>query len=137
MDQDSRTRIELLCEQLDHWPDVREVIQAGGAGGQLDELTELLRSTGSFDPGHLIALLDAIEEAAAREGLVGVTSRPRGPVPDLPHGMHSAHTVGWTCPLRRCTRVVLFDESRETPTCATAHADANQMTAYPSAPGQR
>ncbi|MFF4752167.1 hypothetical protein ACWD5R_10745 [Streptomyces sp. NPDC002514] len=136
MDAEVRGRVEALCAQLSRWPSVRETIAGGGAGDALDALMTLLRDRAEPDPARVEALLDAIDRAAAQSGLAGLTSGVRGPVPPLPRGIRPAPgPLGWTCPLGRCSRVVLAGESTDTPVCAAAGPDANGMTPYVPRPG--
>ncbi|WP_406207632.1 MULTISPECIES: hypothetical protein [unclassified Streptomyces] len=138
MDMEVRERVKALCGQLSRWPSVRETVREGAAEGALDELLTLLRGREEPDPARLEELLDTIGRAAAERGLPGLTSRVRGPIPALPHGMPAGpETLGWTCPLARCTRVVLAGESEGTPVCAAADPGANAMTPYAPRPGTR
>ncbi|MEJ8668112.1 hypothetical protein WKI71_04605 [Streptomyces sp. MS1.AVA.1] len=82
-----RERVKALCGQLSRWPSVRETVREGAAEGALDELLTLLRGREEPDPARLEELLDTIGRAAAERGLPGLTSRVRGPIPALPHGM--------------------------------------------------
>ncbi|MFD4749000.1 hypothetical protein ACFWOS_26450 [Streptomyces rubiginosohelvolus] len=138
MDTEVRGRVEALCGQLSRWPSVREIVREGAAEGALDALLMLLRGREEPDPARVEELLDRIGRAAAERGLPGLTSTVRGPIPALPHGMPAGpETLGWTCPLTRCTRVVLAGESVSTPVCAAAEPGANAMTPYAPRPGAR
>ncbi|MEU9731420.1 hypothetical protein [Streptomyces sp. NPDC048002] len=138
MDSEVRGRVEALCGQLSRWPSVRETVRDGDAEGALDALLTLLRRSEDPDPARLEALLDTIGRAAAAQGLPGLTSSVRGPVPSLPQGMLGGpENLGWTCPLARCTRVVLAGESEGTPVCAAADPAANAMTPYVPRPETR
>ena len=132
MDPELQRRIEHLCAQLSRWPNIKAVIVAGGGGADLQELAELLQADGEIGDARVRQLLNEIGDAAAKGGLPGMTSRPRGPIPSLPSamaalppGMYPPPIAGWTCPLGRCSRVVLPGEavspgtSDGVPHCAT------------------
>lgn len=137
MDTELQRRVEHLCDQLSRWPSIKATIVAGNGGAELQELAELLQANGEIDVGRTRELLDKIGDAAASRGLPGLTSRPRGPIPSLPPGMPPPGRVprvaGWTCPLHRCSRVVLSGEavrpgaSDGVPRCATG---AKPMAEY-------
>lgn len=141
MDAELQRRIEHLCDQLSRWPDIKATIAAGHGGANLQELSELLQANGEIDDGRVSKLLDEIGNAAARGGLPGVTSRPRGPIPSLPPGMfprsHEPPQIR-KCPLRHsCSRIILSSEAvlpsthDGLPICAMG---ATPMAKYPPGP---
>ena len=71
-----RARLAALCDQITRHSDMDQAIRDAGAGPQLDELLGAIRD-GAIpdDSDHLTTLLNEIEEACARDGLAGVTSR--------------------------------------------------------------
>lgn len=132
MQPESRARIEALCGQLGHGESVIRAIRSGNGAGALESLTALLK--GADEPADAVIkpLLDGVDEAAARSGLQGLTSTSRSVVPDLPVGMISrATTIGWSCPLRRCSRVLLADETDGSAMCA---AGGIEMLPYEATP---
>lgn len=125
-----RDRVGLLCDQLSRWPTLHATIDSAGADNELGALLALLAGPHEPDLGKIETLLDAIDQACARIGLAALTSRAKGPAPwaGLPPGL-AGHPgpAGWTCPLRRCDRVVTPDETSAPPTCAAAQV---LMSAY-------
>jgi hypothetical protein len=115
-----RDRVGVLCSQLSRWESVQVIIREGGGGAALDELLDALRN-GRADPGQLGRLLDVIEDAGARRGLPGITSREHGYRP-LPPGAAPRGFEAWVCPRGCCDRVVLPDDAEavSTPVCAVA-----------------
>lgn len=140
VDAGVRGRVESLCGQLSRWPEVRETLREGAAEDALDTLLALLRRREEPDSAQVEQLLDTIDRAAAEQGLPGLTSTVRGTGAGLPPGMTrlppgvADPALGWTCPLARCTRVVLADESRSAPACAAAGPGTNTMAPYPPRP---
>jgi len=121
MDTAVGNRVGLLCEQLSTWASLGDIIRAGGAGRELKTLTSLLGAEADPDQAQVAALVDAVEEACARQGLPGLARRAVGPqgVPALPPGMPGRSAIaGWTCPVGRCDRVVTPDEASRSPVCA-------------------
>jgi len=124
-----RARLAVLCEQITRHTDMDQTIRNAGAEAQLDELLSAVRDTSvGPDPDRLTALLEEIDDACARYGVVGVTSRVKQLTPQpLPNG-YSPLVPGlgdgqneppvWVCPLQRCTRVVFDDEATTGPMCA-------------------
>ncbi|MER7199908.1 hypothetical protein [Streptomyces sp. NPDC000188] len=142
MDTEIRRRLNALCGQLSRWPAVRETLREGAAEDALDTLLTLLRGREEPDSARVEQLLDTIDRAAAEQGLPGLTSSVRGAgpgqppaIPSLPPGVVNP-TLGWTCPLVRCNRVVLAEESVGTPVCAAAGPGANTMAPYPRRPAR-
>lgn len=125
-------RVGLLCDELSRWPELTQTIRDGGAQAQLNEVLKLLADPNDSNEQHMAQLLDAIEDACARQGLALQTRA----IPSLPPGTgwHGGGLAGWTCPLDRCTRVVLPDETTDPPTCAAAHGEAARMKPYRPGP---
>lgn len=122
-------RVGLLCDQLSRWPELAEMIRDGGAHSQLEELLALLAGATNPDEHHVTELVAAIEHACARQGL---PAQSRG-ISSLPPGMGESQRgrpAGWTCPLGRCSRVVLPDETEHPPTCAAARGEDTGMKPY-------
>ncbi|MEU9204833.1 hypothetical protein [Streptomyces sp. NPDC048332] len=126
-------RVAALCGELSRWPELATMIHDAGALPQLSELLALLADRADPDERHVVALIDVIEEACAGQGLPALTRR----VPSLPPGTGATTgaIAGWTCPLGRCSRVVLQDETPHPPTCAAALSDVGRMKPY--SPGLR
>ena len=126
MDPESKARVEALCRQLNHGTAVTRAIRDGHGDSQLRSLLALLTAPAEPDDAALTALLDKVDDAATRGGLQGLTTVVRTAVPDSPRHMPTLpigvnqppDIIGWSCPLRRCSRVVLADESVDTPSCA-------------------
>lgn len=119
MDADTRERIQSLCDQLSKWPSIRD--QIGTL--DLDTLRGLLNSPAAPDEARIVELLDAVEQAGARAGLPGLTSGIRsGAIPGLPDGFKPS-IVGWTCPVKRCARVVLAGNGVGVPICGATSAE--------------
>ncbi|NUP49736.1 MAG: hypothetical protein HOW97_20865 [Catenulispora sp.] len=124
-----RARLAVLCEQITRHADMDQIIRDAGVGAQLDELLSAVRDTGAGpDPARLTTLLEEIDDACARHGVVGVTSGSKhltsqpllnryAPLVPGIGGGHSEPPV-WVCPLQRCARVVFDDESTTAPLCA-------------------
>ncbi|MET9073380.1 hypothetical protein ABZX95_14655 [Streptomyces sp. NPDC004232] len=132
MDEAVSDRVGMLCDQLSRWPELATTIRDGGAQAQLAELLTLLAGRSAPDDRRVSALIDAIEDACARQGLPGLTRR----LPSLPPGLGTARRTpqdgepaGWTCPLDRCSRVVLPEETPSAPICA-AHGEDARMRPY-------
>ncbi|MFB7128262.1 hypothetical protein [Kitasatospora sp. NPDC056273] len=133
MDLASRERLGSLCDQLGTWPSLRELISDAGAETQLNDLLALLTEPGDPDNALVAELLDAVEDAYTRLGMIGLTSRDGVPprIALLPPGIAGQRAViGWTCPLDRCNRVITADETPLPPTCA-AHGPNGPMKPYP------
>lgn len=114
---EARGRMGMLCDQLSRWPDLPSIIRSAGAGGDLDELLAALGAEDEPDQGRMLAWIQAIEEACARTGLVGITSRDKAFHP-LPPGVSPDSRVrAWVCPRGRCGRVVLPEETQTPPVC--------------------
>lgn len=128
MDDVVGERVAALCGELSRWPELATVIGDAGALPQLSELLALLANRAEPDERHVATLLDVIEDACARQGLPALTRR----VPSLPPGMgaDTGGPAGWTCPLSRCSRVVLPDETPHPPTCAAAVGEDGRMKPY-------
>ncbi|MER7693829.1 hypothetical protein [Streptomyces sp. NPDC097610] len=133
MDEAVGDRVGMLCDQLSRWPELATMIRDGGGQAQLEELLTLLADRSAYDERRISALMDAIEDACARQGLPGLTRR----LPPLPPGMGTAQRTtghgepaGWTCPLDYCSRVVLPEETPSPPTCAAARGEHTQMRPY-------
>ncbi|SEN20656.1 hypothetical protein SAMN05216267_1002280 [Actinacidiphila rubida] len=147
MDESVGERVGMFCEQLSLWPELATTIRDGGSGAALAELLTLLAGRAAPSDGpRMSVLMDAIEEACAAQGVPpGRTRRfpllPLGmggaghppPPPELGRNGEAAEPaelVGWTCPLDRCSRVVLPEESASHPTCAAAHGEDRRMRPY-------
>jgi hypothetical protein len=139
MDAVLRDRVGLLCDQLSRWPSLYTTIHDAGVDTELAELLTVLAETGDPDQARIQALLDAIDEACKHIGLAALTTRSMGLDPggltlpaglDLPSGLDgtAGAVVGWTCPLRRCDRVVTAGETAQQPTCAARQN--SPMTPY-------
>ncbi|MFF0478419.1 hypothetical protein [Streptomyces sp. NPDC004284] len=133
MDDVVGERVAALCGELSRWPELATMIRDAGALPQLSELLALLANRAEPDERQVAALIDAIEDACARQGLPVLTRR----VPSLPPGVgaDTGEIAGWTCPLGRCSRVVLQDETPHPPTCAAAWGEDGRMKPY--SPGLR
>ncbi|MCX4773714.1 hypothetical protein [Streptomyces sp. NBC_01285] len=133
MDDVVGERVAALCGELSRWPELATMIRDAGALPQLSELLALLANRSEPDERHVTALIDVIEDACARQGLPALTRR----VPSLPPGTgaDTRGIAGWTCPLGRCSRVVLQDETPHPPTCAAARGEDGRMKSY--SPGLR
>ncbi|MEU6106281.1 hypothetical protein [Streptomyces flaveolus] len=131
-----RERLGQLCDQLTRHGTMAAEIDAAGAGPELAELLGLLSTADASGDGDLVErlgdLLDAIEEACARHGLVTLDvrspadARPGdgrlppgfGPAPD---GTAAQRTVdAWVCPWSRCGRVVFPEETATAPPACAA-----------------
>ncbi|MFD5728312.1 hypothetical protein ACFWMT_19775 [Streptomyces sp. NPDC058368] len=134
MDAMTRERVGLLCDQLSRWPSLQTTIRDGGAEDELRDLLRQLASETAPDNQRVSELLDAIERACALQGLPGLTSRTSNNPVDmttLPPGMTDVRSVvGWTCPIKRCNRVVTPDETSQPPTCVALHDANGRMTPY-------
>lgn len=119
MDPESCARVETLCRQLGHGAAATRAVRDGLGEAKLIELLTLLRAPVEPDDAQVTALLDEVDDAATKGGLQGLTTVVRTEMPDLPAGTVPApEVIGWSCPLRRCSRVVLADESTVRPLCA-------------------
>lgn len=130
-----RERLGILCDQVARHADVEQVIRAAGAGAELDRLLHVVRTAQPdqrADPNVMTELLDAIEQACARNGLLGVTTVTRYTA--LPTGFPRQPKdvpPTWICPLRSCARVVFDDETAAPPQCAAA---GSTMLSVPTLP---
>jgi hypothetical protein len=110
-------RIGQLCASLESDAELRDDIErAGFSNDGWADLAEAIR-TGS--PDAVAALLDAVENAAAKAGLDGVTypTRDFHPLPDSSPGFRTVS--GWRCPHpRRCGRVHLAANPGDIRRCA-------------------
>ena len=122
-----RDRLGLFCDQLSGWPTLARTIRDGGGGSALDDLLALLNGVAEPDAARVLELLGAIDDACARRGLVGLTSREPG-TGVLPPGMVTVETSAWVCPRGRCDRVVLPDESAAPVCSATGGAPMTRFT---------
>lgn len=110
-----RNRVGMLCDQLSRFPDLHDVIRDAGADGELDKLLAALGGVDEPDEDQVLVWLQAIEDACARKGLAGVTSREHAFRPPFPGVSDS---WAWVCPRGRCDRVVLPEKARTPPVCA-------------------
>lgn len=121
----------ILCDQLSRWPELHGIIRDAGAGRELDELLAALRGEDEPDQGRMLAWVQVIEDACARKGLTGITSREHAFRP-LPAGLSAAPGSGaWVCPRGRCDRVVLPEEAQAPPACAVARGTPMSVFALP------
>jgi len=121
MDAALRDRVGLLCDQISRFPTLQGIIADAGALTELTGLLTMLADPHEPDQARVGALLDAIDQACSKTGLVGLTSRTKGLEAglSLPGGLAAdPGLAGWTCPLERCGRVVIRQEADGTPTCA-------------------
>ncbi|MGW4380125.1 hypothetical protein [Kitasatospora sp. NPDC004531] len=117
-----RERLAALCDQITRHHDMRQFIDEAGAGPQLAQLLDAVTAEQPPDRRHLLDLLNAIEKACGRQGLVGITTASKQYTP-LPTGFAEPapdEPLTWICPLRRCNRAVFEDEATEPPSCAAA-----------------
>ncbi|MGV9697148.1 hypothetical protein ACWDTR_15510 [Streptomyces sp. NPDC003470] len=131
-----RDRLGRLCDQLTRHGTMGAEIDAAGAGRELAELLGLLSMADTSGDGDLAErlgdLLDTIEEACARHGLVTLDVRsPAGERPGdgrLPPGFGPASdgtaaqraVDAWVCPWSRCGRVVFPEEAATAPPACAA-----------------
>jgi hypothetical protein len=116
--EQARDRVGMLCDQLSRFPDLHDIIRNAGADKELDGLLAALGGAGELDQERMLAWLQAIEDACARKGLAGITSREHGFRP-LPAGLSATSNIPvWVCPRGRCDRVVLPEEAQTPPVCA-------------------
>ena len=130
----ARYRVGMLCDQLSRFPDLQGIIRDAGTGGELDELLAALGGEDEPDQDQILGWVQAIEDACARNGLVGITSREYAFRP-LPIGLSAtADFPAWVCPRGRCDRVVLSDEAQQTPPVCAAVGETpmNAFTLRPS-----
>ncbi|MFF2186003.1 hypothetical protein [Streptomyces sp. NPDC058155] len=138
----ARNRLGVLCDQLTRHGSMAAEIEAAGAGPQLRELLELVRSAASTAEGtREKELLDSIEDACVRHGLSALDVREFGNARlPLGFGLPPDERVAraWVCPWGNCGRVVLpetggtvdtGDAAASTPTCA---AGGEPLRAYPA-----
>lgn len=117
----ARERLGALCNQIARHADIDQAIRDAGAEAQLDELLTAVRTGKAVDQDLVVELLDAIEEACARNGLTGITAVTRyTPLPFQQRGQEEPPT--WICPTRSCDRAVFDDEAATPPHCAAAGA---------------
>jgi len=131
MDGALRDRVGLLCDQLSRFPTLHTTITNAGAHTELAELLTTLAGSHEPDQDCVLALIDAIDHACTKVGLAGLTSRIKtlDASLNLPGGLEAdSGLAGWTCPLQRCSRVVILQEADGTPTCAARHN--TPMTPY-------
>jgi hypothetical protein len=152
--EEARDRVGMLCDQLSRFPDLYDIIRDAGAGGELDKLLDALSGEDEPDEDQALVWLQAIDDACARKGLAGITSRehafrplppglppsrfhplsrwlslPLGklPVPVSPDPSSDA----WVCPRNLCARVVLPEETQTRPVCAVADGTSMRPFALP------
>lgn len=130
--EEARNRVGMLCDQLSQWPDLRDIILDAGAGGELDELLTALGAEDEPDQDLMLACVRAIENACARKGLAGITSRDKAFRP-LPPGTSPIPGLrAWVCPWGRCDRVVLPEETQAPPVCVVGNGTSMDPFAPPS-----
>jgi hypothetical protein len=127
-------RVGALCAQLSRWDSLEGIIRDGGAGEALDELMAAVRGDAAQVPDQLARLLDDIEEACARRGLAGITSRGQRHL-TLPPGLSGPAEEGaspaWVCPCSRCERVVFPEQAETAPMCVIAGAAMKPFLVFP------
>ncbi len=129
MDTAMRKRTGLLCDQLSRWPSLWDIVRDGGGEQHLTDLLTLL-GTPDPDPTAVGLLIDAVEQACARQGLAGFSTRSESGdkfpsmtgLPPMP--IPPTDVVAWTCPMDQCVRVVAPDETDGLPSCAVASGTA-------------
>lgn len=128
-------RLGVLCDQLTRHESMAAEIDTAGAGPQLRELLELVRSgTATAGGARETELLDTIEDACVRHGLSALDVREYGNA-QLPLGFglppEGGTASAWVCPWGNCGRVVLPDEAgASAPRCA---AGDEPLRAFPAA----
>lgn len=127
-------RLGVLCDQLTRHASMAAEIETAGAGPQLRELLELVRSgAGTAGGAREKELLDSIEDACVRHGLSALDVREFGNARlPLGFGLPSDEQVAraWVCPWGDCGRVVLPETGEESaPHCA---AGGEPLRAYPA-----
>lgn len=130
----ARNRLGVLCDQLTRHASMAAEIDSAGAGPQLRELLELVRSgTATAEGAREAELLDTIEDACVRHGLSALDVREYGNA-RLPIGFGLPPDTGaaaaWVCPWGNCGRVVLPDEADAVPRCAVGD---EPLRAFPAA----
>lgn len=124
-------RLEMLCRAIGKWPELEATLTAAGAA---DPLQEIRAAVSSGDPENfgIAELLDRIDEAGLSVGLDGVTTGTKGYQP-LPAGLaQTADAQAWVCPHKRCSRVVLPEESDTAPTCTLGRGKPMTPLTIPS-----
>jgi hypothetical protein len=112
-------RLGRLCVQADE-AQLREYAERFGAAGVLLGVVTALRHGGSRDP-DILADLDRLDDAFARNGVDGLTTGARGYEPWRIAGSHAVVAV-WVCPAARsCSRMVSRD-GVEQPHCGLIDA---------------
>lgn len=131
----TRNRLGVLCDQLTRHESMAAEIDTAGAGPQLRELLELIRSGAATAAGaRETELLDSIEDACVRHGLSALDVREYGNA-RLPLGFglpaEESAARAWVCPWGNCGRVVLPDEAGASgrPRCA---AGDEPLRAFPA-----
>ncbi|MBF9072513.1 hypothetical protein [Streptacidiphilus fuscans] len=128
-------RIAVLCEQLSGTPHLKRIIESGGGGADLAALFEALGGVTDPQPEAITELIDEIERVLRSVGLSGLSTRTfLNPASEfvLPPGMTAKPTtVGWTCPLGRCSRVVLSEETSKPPVCAASDGRMKPFEVFP------
>lgn len=130
----TRNRLGVLCDQLTRHESMAAEIETAGAGPQLRELLELIRSGAATAAGaRETELLDSIEDACVRHGLSALDVREYGNARlPLGFGLPSEESAAraWVCPWGNCGRVVLPDEAgASAPRCA---AGDEPLRAFPA-----
>jgi len=110
-------RVGQLCATLESDAELRDELELAGFPGEgWDKLAEAVQAGA---PQPVLALLDAVEAAAAAAGVDGVTHPTREFRP-LPGGLPEFRTItGWRCPhVHRCGRVHPATDPSDVQTCA-------------------
>lgn len=128
-------RVAVLCGQLSDRPQLRQVIEDGGGGAELAFLLEAIRAANDPRPERIAELVDALEQVLCTVGLGSLSTRSfLAPAAEsnLPPNMTArATTVGWTCPVARCPRVVLREESAGPPACVAGDTRMRPYRVHP------
>ena len=116
-----RDRLAALCNQLAKWDTLDGIIRAGDAGDALDELlASCVAANADSDTAQAAKLLDAIDEACAKQGIGRVSFTARGTAYRPLPASSTAASAAWVCPTGSCDRVVFPDEANSDPVCALA-----------------
>ncbi|MFB7506953.1 hypothetical protein [Streptomyces broussonetiae] len=128
-------RVAVLCAQLSDRPQLRRIIEDGGGGAELASLLEAIGSADDPRPERIADLVDEIERVLRSVGLGSLSTRSfLTPTAEstLPPGMTARPTtVGWTCPLARCPRVVLPEETAGSPACVAGDSRMRPYRIHP------
>jgi hypothetical protein len=120
---DLADRIGRLCVELGRG-ELAGIIGQAGAQPLLERLVRMLTAE-TADPAEVAAALDALDEAAARAGIDGLTTGSRAYRPvTWPVG---APQYGWVCPQRRCGRAETEPSDGDDYVCAITGAPLTRI----------